>query len=83
MRAYVTRRCLAKGEIIVVDGEINAEYTKMFIAREPARYFHGNDWHETEAEAFSRAEEVRRKKIASLKASIAKLEKLTFKVVQG
>ena len=41
-------------------------------------YFHNGDWHDTREVAIKRAEEMRCKKIASLKKSIAKLEKLKF-----
>lgn len=45
-------------------------------------YLHGEgrDWHRTEESARKRAEEIRLKKIASLKKQIAKLELLTFSV---
>ncbi len=36
------------------------------------------DWHATKKEAIARAEEMRQKKILSLKKQIAKLEKLRF-----
>ncbi len=38
----------------------------------------GKDFHFTKKEAIARAEEMRKKKIASLKKQIAKLEKLKF-----
>ena len=38
------------------------------------------DWHRTPEAAIARAEEMRLKKIASLKKSLAKMEALTFKV---
>ena len=41
-------------------------------------YLHGNDWHTTPEAAIARAEEMRTKKIASLKKQIAKLEAMTF-----
>lgn len=43
-------------------------------------YYHGEgrDWHLTHASAVSRAEAMRTAKLKSLKASIAKLEKLDF-----
>jgi hypothetical protein len=43
-------------------------------------FAHDNEWHFTAEEAVARAEEMREKKIASLKKQIAKLEKLEFKV---
>lgn len=44
------------------------------------QYAHGNDFHDDESEAIARADEMREKKILSLKKQIAKLEKMTFKV---
>lgn len=38
----------------------------------------GRDWHRTRESAVKRAEEMRKKKIASLKRNITKFEKLTF-----
>jgi len=39
---------------------------------------HGNDWHRTEEAAIKRAEEMRLKKIASVKKQLGKLEKMRF-----
>lgn len=41
-------------------------------------YFHGlgNEWHKTKESAIAKAEEMRQKKIASLKNQIEKLEKM-------
>lgn len=46
------------------------------------QYAHGigKEFHKTEADAVSRANEMRVKKIASLKKSIAKMEQLKFKL---
>ncbi len=41
-------------------------------------HIHGDDWHTTPEAAIARAEEMRTKKIASLKKQIAKLEAMTF-----
>jgi len=40
--------------------------------------YHGKEWHVTKEEAMRKAEEMRLKKIESLKKSIIKLEKLKF-----
>lgn len=42
------------------------------------QFYHGGDWHRTREEAVSRAEQIRSKKIASLKKQIEKLEKRSF-----
>lgn len=45
-----------------------------------ARYFHGEgrDWHRTEEDAIKKAEEMRIRKIASLKKNLKKLEEMKF-----
>lgn len=42
-------------------------------------YYHHAEWHRTREEAVAQAEKMRVKKIASLKAKIAKLEGTVFK----
>lgn len=41
-------------------------------------YYHGKNWHTTKEEAVKRAEEMRIKKIKSLRKQLEKLEKLEF-----
>lgn len=41
-------------------------------------YKKGKDWHKTKESAIAKAEEMREKKIASLKKQIEKLEKIKF-----
>jgi len=50
------------------------------IAGSGKRYAHGegNDWHRSAKQALERAEDMRKKKIASLRKSIAKLEAMNF-----
>jgi len=45
-----------------------------------ANYYHGEgkEWHRTRESAAARAEEMRRKKIESVKKLVAKLEAMTF-----
>ena len=42
------------------------------------RFFHGNDWHTNEAKAIMRFNQMKQKKIASLKKQLTKVEALTF-----
>lgn len=46
----------------------------------PYRWYHGKgiQWHLTKEEAIAKAEDMRKRKIDSLKKQIAKLEKLDF-----
>ena len=43
------------------------------------QFFHGNDWYKTEKAAKERAEEMRLKKIVSLKKQLKKFESMSFK----
>ena len=79
VRRFVTERVLTQG-ITSINGEIKDGY-----------FWYGRwlinvnlaDAHETLEAAQARAEQLRRKKIASLKKQIAKIEALTFdQVVQ-
>lgn len=44
-------------------------------------YYHGNDWHTDEKSAWERAEQMRHKKIHSLKKQIARLETLQIPII--
>ena len=48
------------------------------IGQSSGYHFHGKDWHRTEQDAIARAEQMRAAKIASLKKSITKFEKMKF-----
>jgi hypothetical protein len=81
--AYVTKYALTDG-IIKVYAEHCVSVSDKMIAfpagAHSQNYIHGNDWHFTEGDALAKAEEMRQKKIASLKKQIARLEKLEFKI---
>jgi len=84
MKVWVTNHCLTKGILEVeVEGE-PPDYAPGMVSRRVkngyTECFHGEgkNWHRTLDGAKKRAEEVRLAKIASLKKSIAKLEKLKF-----
>lgn len=78
MKAYISKYALTKG-IFEVEaeecGDITIYILQGYII---GGYFHGIGWHTTRAEAIKRAEEMRLKKIESLKKQIAKLEKKRF-----
>ncbi len=78
MRAWVTKYALTAG-ILEVDAERCTD--RMISVDAPGNYtscYHGDDWHDTREAAVARAEEMRKKKIASLKKQLAKLEALKF-----
>lgn len=79
---YVTKYALTKG-IQKVDAELS-EHLAMWRVNGWCQYAHneGRDWHRTQGEAEARAAEMRDSRVASLKKSIAKLERTTtFEIV--
>lgn len=83
IKAWVTRYALTSG-IDEVDGEVchstSSDMLSYTIGTTYTQYAHGKDWHRTPEAAIARAEQMRKAKIASLKKSIAKIEKMEFKV---
>lgn len=80
MKAWITKYALTQG-IYAKEGEIAENCPTMFVGKEKGRsddYYHRPYWHLTEDEAIAHAKEMQKKKIASLKKSIAKIEKLEF-----
>lgn len=81
MKVWVTKYALTEG-IVTYDAEdAVGGMIAIRTAGHMSQYFHGEgrEWHRSLDGAISRAEEMRIAKIASLKKSLAKLEKLTFK----
>ena len=80
--AWVTRYALTDG-IRAVKGSVCHNISSGMLDYGAGSYAHGNDWHRTPEAALARAEEMRVAKIASLKKSIAKLEKMVYTVPEG
>ncbi len=79
--AYITKYALLNGKILKIDSGIRATiYGNMIRYRQHGlnQYAHNDDWHSTLPDAIAKANEMRVKKIASLKKQIAKLEKMEF-----
>jgi len=76
MKVWITKYALTSG-IEVVNGELFENDTAVNYGN---CYAHGEgrEWHKTEEAAIIRAEKMRSDKIASLRKSISKLEKLRF-----
>ena len=72
--AWVTTYALTIG-IKFVRGVVRYDGRGLLYGR---GYAHTKAWHRTPEDALARAEEMRVKKIASLKKQLAKLESLTF-----
>ena len=83
MKAFITKYALTTG-IQEVDAKEVGGPTKMITWKgesdwcESTAHYEGRDWCRTRESAISRADEMRVKKIASLKKSIKKLEVLEF-----
>lgn len=79
MKVWITKYALTKG-ILQEEGETfkgNPNYL-MVKGYYSDFYGEGNEWHRTKESAIKKAEEMRQKKIASLKKQIEKLEKMKF-----
>lgn len=82
---YITNYALTNG-IMKVSGTIDSSSGEglSYKWHGHTQYIYGkNQWHSSINAAKARAEEMRKKKIASLKKQIEKLEKLEIKVVSG
>jgi len=88
MKYYITKYALTAG-IVEREGEIHDTIgggDMLCCKREGKQAFYGDDiyhgkgrdWHETREGAVARSEQMRVKKIASLKKQVAKLEALKF-----
>lgn len=79
MKVWITRYALTTG-ITEVEAEDCGD--DMIRVREGSGFlfYHkeGRDWHRTKESAVAKAEEMRQKKITSLKKQIDKLEKMRF-----
>ena len=78
-KAWVTRYALSDG-ILKGEAEVKGGDGIWFYRPDGSWPFlvSGTDWHRTEEAAIQRAEEMRVRKIASLRKQIAKLEAMTF-----
>lgn len=83
MKVWITKYALTKGiiETEVYENCLGTDPTgNMISIREKGyvSYFHGkgNEWHTTKESAITKANEMRQKKISSLKKQIEKLEKM-------
>ena len=81
INVWVTRYALTQG-IIKTEAELCSDSTMIsYKIGGYTQYAHneGKDWHRSKESAIEGAEEMRTKKISSLKKKITKLEKLIFK----
>lgn len=80
MKVWITKYALTQG-IIEKEAELCESYDGMIrVSGKFSYYLHGEgkEWHRTKESAIARAEEMRQKKIESLKKQIQKLEEMHF-----
>ena len=80
MKVWITKYVLSRG-IIVADGEFTSSDSVSVLNRDlplPTHWFYKGDWHSDKESAIKKAEEMRQKKIESLKKQIKKLEEMKF-----
>jgi hypothetical protein len=86
MKYWITKYALTTGILEVSSSEAEECGSGMLRVRRPKDYFdqymhgEGRDWHKSLESAVSRAETMRKSKIASLQKSIAKMTALSFEV---
>ena len=80
---YVTKHALTSGILRVEANEPERNSIYWGGSFWNSAHGEGRDWHRTEAAALARAEEMKTKRIASLKKQIEKLETTPVKIVEG
>lgn len=75
MKVYITKYALTMG--ILVKEATAISPTVIQITDNPIEFYHNNDWHLEMPLALRRAEEMRLKKIASLKKQVEKLDAMS------
>lgn len=75
MKVWITKYALTSG-IIEINGEITDSGSVFDMGSSHPTYYHGEgkDWHRTKESAIAKAEEMRKKKIVSLKKQIKKFD---------
>ena len=80
MRVWITKYALTKG-IIEVDAKLTSSDSVSIVELNTdlnMHWFYKGDWYSDKESAIKKAEEMRQKKIASLKKQIEKLEQMKF-----
>ncbi len=79
MKVWITKYALTKG-ILEEEGEVSKNNADYLMVKDYCQDFYeeGNEWHKTRESAIKKSEEMRLKKIESLKKQIEKLEKMKF-----
>jgi hypothetical protein len=80
MRAWVTKYALTAGVQLVEGDSSDGMLTYRTGKGRFMQFAHKGEWFDSEAGALARADEMRHRKIASLKKQIGRLDSLTFTV---
>lgn len=81
MKVWITKYALTQGIFEIEAEECGMGFPGMIQTKEehPSHcHEEGKDWHRSKESAVKRAEEMRQKKITSLKKKLEKLEKMKF-----
>lgn len=81
MKVWITKYALTQGIFEIEAEECGMGFPGMIQTKEehPSHcHEEGKDWHRSKESAIKRAEEMRQKKISSLKKKLEKLEKMKF-----
>ena len=81
MKVWITKYALTQGIFEIEAEECGMGFPGMIQTKEehPSHcHEEGKDWHRSKESAVKRAEEMRQKKISSLKKKLEKLEKMKF-----
>lgn len=81
MKVWISKYALTNG-VLEIEARVcdNVSPDMIEDINEKYHYYHyeGRDWHRTRESALTKAEQMRKKKIASLETQIEKLRKLRF-----
>ena len=80
MKVWITKYALTRG-IIEADGKLTSSDFVSILNQDlslPTHWFYKGEWFSDKESAIHKAEEMRQKKIASLKKQIEKLERMRF-----
>lgn len=82
MMVYITKYALTQG-VYAIDGEADRHRPKLFVRTKvsggPPEYYQKPYWHEHKADAMRHANDLRLRRIATLKKQMTKLEGLNFR----
>ena len=80
MRVWITKYALTTGIIEAEAEECEHDMIRVYKDSFYPSYYHkeGREWHRTKESAIAKAEEMRQKKISSLKKQVKKMEDMKF-----